>query len=1679
MATKIDLKRTSVPSKVPTTSSLNLGEIAINTYDGRVFIKKDDGVQSIVEIGGGGSSGVNQILTGSGVTISPSSGTGIVTISATGGSGSPGGSTTQIQYNNAGTFAGVPTLTYSGSLLRATGSFTGSFTGSLQGTSSYALTASYALNAGGGTGTGFPFSGSAIITGSMLISGSGLTVTGSINVTQGITGSLLGTASYATTASYALNAGAGSGFPFSGSGVITGSLLISGSGLIVTGSISSTGGFTGSLQGTSSWASNAVTASYIATASWANNALTASYVNPLTQTVIITGSLISSGSNTFIGSQTVTGSLSTSGSNTLIGNTVLSGSIGISGSSTIQGTTTMTGSLNITGSTTQIGSNTLIGNTLLSGSIIISGSSTPGSPTASVQIYGDIRQSGYHRFDPVTTNIDTSISASYIYVSGSTQDMYFSQNGSGKNNVTRLRWLEGGALYTGLLRGGIISSTPGTTTFKITSGSGLLVTMNASTASEPYPTVQYISWPEYSAQPIINSGSAKITYVGIDSNGQIIQQIVPWGTNDINQWDNSISLGVVLHLSGSVSTGVFNAPQISYGGQQKADDFFRAFGPLKVSGHTLQASGSTLGLTKLAGTSYREGANYIINANHPSTVVENSINTSKIYRYYLSGSIPVINTGDGNAGYTGIDPTQRVDTTTGALTSVSTNKYSLQRVFWVPNSPTNAFIVYYGNAQYDSLIDAVNAKDSEPFSEAPNTSQNAIFLGYIAVAGGAADLTNTSDATIVQGGLFRNVGGVGSGGGTNYVSTTLAGLADVSLSPNPPNNNQLLAYNTSISKWQNVSSITASLQGTSSWANNALTASYAATASYALNVNGPGFNVTASFLTSSTWTINHNLGQRYVLVQAYDYDWNQIIPQTITLTDSNTTTISFATTESGYAIATIGGGTIISQSITYQINNTASALFATTGSNNFTGNQIITGSLTATQGITGSLFGTASYVTGSIFTNGNSALSASYALTASYALNAGGGTGTGFPFSGSGVITGSLLISGSGLIVTGSVSISGSLNATSSWANNALTSSYVTGSVYNSTNPALSASYALTASYALNAGGGGSGFPFSGSGVITGSLLISGSPAGQGLIISGTLNVTQGITGSLFGTASYVTGSIFTSTNPALSASYAAFATSASYASGSTSASYASTSSFLPIGTYTITSSWTNNYTETDPVYTIEKSKYLTTGSSGGTQTISGSLVINQNLTVLGTSSITYVTSSQLNISTNIITVNTATPAIRFGGLAVADSGSSPIRSGSLLFDSTNDQWIFVHQSSSSGGAITSSILIMGPESTTGLGNEINLTTNRIPKSVNAEHIGDSNISDDGTTVLINSNTQITGSLLITGSLILTGSLNSPNITGSLQGTSSWASWATNALTASTADSFTVRNNLIVSGNMTFGDATTDNITMNAATMSLGSGTGILNIDSNTLYVDGANNRVGINTTNPNSRLDINNGTINVSINNNDPALRVSASNTGLTNIEIINLSTDTNAGSALRFANNIGLTGNPQAQIFLGSSNYTSGGNRFFIQNITGSVEVTSTTGNVDINTSAVGVANTRLRVFNNGNVAIGTNPSDTGFELNINEPSISGSLRVSGSSVMTGSLTVTQGVTASLQGTSSWATNAVTALNGGVTQVNGSPSITVTPGAGGSVTISVSSNVSATLGTQLAYALGISNLF
>ena len=51
MAQTIKIKQSSEIGKIPATTDLSLGELGVNTHDGKLFLKKNNGVESIVEVG--------------------------------------------------------------------------------------------------------------------------------------------------------------------------------------------------------------------------------------------------------------------------------------------------------------------------------------------------------------------------------------------------------------------------------------------------------------------------------------------------------------------------------------------------------------------------------------------------------------------------------------------------------------------------------------------------------------------------------------------------------------------------------------------------------------------------------------------------------------------------------------------------------------------------------------------------------------------------------------------------------------------------------------------------------------------------------------------------------------------------------------------------------------------------------------------------------------------------------------------------------------------------------------------------------------------------------------------------------------------------------------------------------------------------------------------------------------------------------------------------------------------------------------------------------------------------------------------------------------------------------------------------------------------------------------------
>jgi hypothetical protein len=181
------------------------------------------------------------------------------------------------------------------------------------------------------------------------------------------------------------------------------------------------------------------------------------------------------------------------------------------------------------------------------------------------------------------------------------------------------------------------------------------------------------------------------------------------------------------------------------------------------------------------------------------------------------------------------------------------------------------------------------------------------------------------------------------------------------------------------------------------------------------------------------------------------------------------------------------------------------------------------------------------------------------------------------------------------------------------------------------------------------------------------------------------------------------------------------------------------------------------------------EANYATTGSNTfkGTQVFSGSLFVTENLVVFGSSSLVNVTASAVSVGTNTIVLNTSSPAVRFGGISVADSGSGGGTSGSLFWDSLNNNWLYQHPLGGAESAM-SAVLISGPKNSGSLGDEVHITPGKIMVAVGDDHIGDSIITQTGNVITL------AGDLITTG--VISGSISATNgvVSGSSQLTSSY-----------------------------------------------------------------------------------------------------------------------------------------------------------------------------------------------------------------------------------------------------------------------------------------------------------------
>jgi len=265
---------------------------------------------------------------------------------------------------------------------------------------------------------------------------------------------------------------------------------------------------------------------------------------------------------------------------------------------------------------------------------------------------------------------------------------------------------------------------------------------------------------------------------------------------------------------------------------------------------------------------------------------------------------------------------------------------------------------------------------------------------------------------------------------------------------------------------------------------------------------------------------------------------------------------------------------------------------------------------------------------------------------------------------------------------------------------------------------------------------------------------------------SGILNINNVLTVS--GSAVVITGSLtvsgsstFTNIGPAV------FSGSVTYATGSTI-----------IGLLPGTASFAQALTNTGYL--------INTGSTNVIQTITGSLTVTQNLTVLGSASIAYLTASQTLVNQNTITVFGNGVGLPNAGFIAADT-SSVYPSSSIIYNIVNQKW-FVDKpfSGSLEGVFTGTVVNYLPNSATAsMLSPYVLTSSTSSMSVATASFTTGSVFT-GTNPALTSSFAITASYAInagninTGSFVMTGSFNQYTSSASSQfaGTASFASTA-------------------------------------------------------------------------------------------------------------------------------------------------------------------------------------------------------------------------------------------------------------------------------------------------------------
>jgi hypothetical protein len=313
---------------------------------------------------------------------------------------------------------------------------------------------------------------------------------------------------------------------------------------------------------------------------------------------------------------------------------------------------------------------------------------------------------------------------------------------------------------TGVLSGGLLQGTTGSTTFSITDGTGQFVN---SWTNQLAPTIHQIKWSGLAG--ITDSYlSSEVTYVSIDEGGAVVQSTsIP--SNDTLR--TQIIIGFLVHTAGTIQSFI-PAPVLAYENGFLAQDLLGALGT--ITNGCVYSGGTGLTLARSAGRLMGRGRHYSLDNQTPNEAQLDAVNPATIITHCRNGSNTVFSAS--GAGTTII--VNKYDDGSAAPAGVpvgvvSTNNWQAMRLHL---SSTGTAVVQYGQVLYNSLTNAIAGVSTETFYQDPLLAATA-FRGYMFVRGGASNLSSSGDAAFQAAGkLGDTLSGGGSGGSPGPTGAT-------------------------------------------------------------------------------------------------------------------------------------------------------------------------------------------------------------------------------------------------------------------------------------------------------------------------------------------------------------------------------------------------------------------------------------------------------------------------------------------------------------------------------------------------------------------------------------------------------------------------------------------------------------------------------------------------------------------------------------------------------------------------------------------------------------------------------------------------------------------------------------------------------------------------------------------